>query len=186
VRSKSIFAAFFIGLLCPHASAQWVQTNGPYGGQVNCFAISGRNLFAGTQSGVFLSTSNGTCWTVVNAGLTNTSVQALGVSGTNLFAGTNESGVLRRALSRMTTSVESSTSGLPHEFLLQQNYPNPFNPVTTIRWGSPQESAVQLSIHNLLGQEVATLVNEEQEAGYPETRFDASGLASGMYFYHLS
>jgi len=66
-----------------------VQTNGPYGGDVRCFAVSGRNIFAGTYGGgVFLSTNNGTSWTQVNNGLTNTVVLSLAVSGTNIFAGT--------------------------------------------------------------------------------------------------
>jgi len=73
--------------------AQWVQTNGPYGGYIRCFAVSGTNIFAGTGGGVFLSANNGTSWTDVNKGLTNTDVQALAVSGTNLFAGTWGGGV---------------------------------------------------------------------------------------------
>ncbi len=76
-----------VGLHSAHA--QWVQTNGPYGGYINCFTVSGTNLFAGTSGGVFLSTNNGTSWTAVNNGLTNTDVRALAVSGTNLFAGTS-------------------------------------------------------------------------------------------------
>lgn len=69
--------------------AQWVQTNWP-GGVALCFAVSDTNLFAGTWGGgVFLSTNNGTSWTMVNNGLTNTNVRTLTVSGTNLFAGTD-------------------------------------------------------------------------------------------------
>ena len=52
-------------------NAQWVQTNGPNGGTVNCFAISDTNIYAGTNGGVFLSTNNGTSWTAINTGLTN-------------------------------------------------------------------------------------------------------------------
>lgn len=73
-------------------NAQWVQTTGPYGGTINCFAVSSNgidtNLFTGTERGVFLSTNNGTNWTAVNTGLTDTSVLSLAVSGANLFAGT--------------------------------------------------------------------------------------------------
>ena len=71
-------------------NAQWVQTNGPYGGFIEDIAISGNNIFAGTSGsgGVYLSTNNGTSWAAVNNGLTNTSVQSLAVSGTNIFAGT--------------------------------------------------------------------------------------------------
>jgi hypothetical protein len=68
--------------------AQWVQTSGPEGGIVQCIAVSGANLFAGTYlGGVFVSTDNGTSWTVANNGLTNKNVYCLAVSGTNLFAG---------------------------------------------------------------------------------------------------
>ena len=71
------------------SQAQWVQTKGPYGGIVSCFALSGTNLFTGTEAGVFLSTDNGSHWTAVDSGLTNTNVSALTVIGTNLFAGTD-------------------------------------------------------------------------------------------------
>src|ERR1035437_3699340 len=73
--------------------AQWVQTNGPYDGDVRCFAVSGTNLFAGTDVGVFLSTNNGTSWAAVNTGLTFSDIFALAVSGTNLFAGTRDGGI---------------------------------------------------------------------------------------------
>ena len=83
------------------------------------------------------------------------------------------------------TSVEGGTSAVPTTFALEQNYPNPFNPSTTIRYGLPHKSAVQLTIFNILGQQVALLQNGEQEAGYHEAKFEASGFASGMYFYRL-
>jgi len=98
--TKNLAAAFLIfiiancSLLFDNCKAQWIQTNGPYGGIVNCFVVSGTNLFAGTDGGgVFLSTNNGTSWTVVNNGLTSTYVSSFAVSGTNLFAGTYGGGV---------------------------------------------------------------------------------------------
>jgi hypothetical protein len=73
----------------------------------------------------------------------------------------------------------------PLQFELSQNYPNPFNPSTTINFSIPQSSNVTLKIFNTLGQEVATLVNENMESGVHTINFDASALNSGIYFYRL-
>ena len=72
-----------------------------------------------------------------------------------------------------------------HKFELQQNYPNPFNPTTTIKFSIPKSGVVTLKVFNLLGQEVATLINEEMNAGSYKVNFDASKLGSGVYFYKL-
>jgi hypothetical protein len=74
---------------------------------------------------------------------------------------------------------------IPKKFALYQNYPNPFNPSTTVSYDLPVRSRVKLSIYNILGQEVATLVDKEQEPGRYNVKFDASGLPSGIYFYRL-
>jgi len=74
---------------------------------------------------------------------------------------------------------------IPTSFILYQNYPNPFNPVTVIRYGIPERSHVTLTIYNSLGQEVATLVNEEIDANFYEVTFDASNITSGVYFYRI-
>ncbi|NQV36995.1 MAG: T9SS type A sorting domain-containing protein [Candidatus Marinimicrobia bacterium] len=77
-------------------------------------------------------------------------------------------------------------SYFPEKFLLYQNYPNPFNPVTTLRYELPKQAHVKLSIFDLLGREVAVLVNSFQVPGVREIQFDASDLTSGMYLYRLT
>ncbi len=83
------------------------------------------------------------------------------------------------------TGVETA-EGVPGEFRLQQNYPNPFNPTTTISFTLPHTATVTLKVFNALGQEVGTLVNGTVTAGSHVVTFDATGLATGMYFYRLT
>jgi hypothetical protein len=69
---------------------------------------------------------------------------------------------------------------------MDQNYPNPFNPSTQITYQIPERSTVRLRVFDVLGKEVATLVNTEQAGGYHSVQFDAEGLRSGVYFYTLT
>ncbi len=79
------------------------------------------------------------------------------------------------------------TNGIiPKTYELSQNYPNPFNPVTTIKYQIPDDGLVKLIVFDVLGREVKTLVNTVQTAGVYEVRFDASSVASGVYFYRMS
>ncbi|MFI5407223.1 MAG: T9SS type A sorting domain-containing protein, partial [Nitrososphaerales archaeon] len=71
------------------------------------------------------------------------------------------------------------------KFSLEQNYPNPFNPVTSIKYSIAEDGIVNLAIYNLLGEKVATVVNEEKSAGSYEVEFKADNLPSGIYFYKL-
>jgi hypothetical protein len=79
----------------------------------------------------------------------------------------------------------SDEPALPTTFALNQNYPNPFNPTTVISYQLPVASDVRLIVYDLLGREVAVLVNEKKAPGSYQVRFDASGLSSGVYFYRL-
>ncbi len=84
------------------------------------------------------------------------------------------------------TGVEEINSNIPSKFTVKQNYPNPFNPTTNIEFSIPLKSKVSLKVFNVLGQEVAQLVNKELAAGNYNVNFDASNLTSGIYFYTLS
>jgi hypothetical protein len=87
--------------------------------------------------------------------------------------------------------IERNTTDVPQEiqkpelFILYQNYPNPFNPTTTIRFSLPQRSYVTLKVFDVLGREIATLVNEELNAGEHSVVYETKGLSSGLYFCRL-
>jgi Secretion system C-terminal sorting domain len=88
-------------------------------------------------------------------------------------------------LQTITLGVRDVSNSVPEQYSLAQNYPNPFNPATTIQFSLKTGSHVELTVTNVLGQPVKTLVNEEVAAGTHEVTFDASAMASGIYFYTL-
>lgn len=84
------------------------------------------------------------------------------------------------------TDVKERQSSIPDRFSLHQNYPNPFNPQTTISYSLPRAGVVTLTVYNLIGRKITTLVNNERKAAGSHTvLFDAAGLPSGVYFYRL-
>lgn len=85
-----------------------------------------------------------------------------------------------------TSDIEDITNGIVSSYDLTQNFPNPFNPVTTIQYAIPEAGFVQIKIFNILGQEVASLVNMEQSSGSYKVLFDASRLSSGVYLYQIN
>jgi len=84
------------------------------------------------------------------------------------------------------TGVTAAPDGAPTSFRLEQNYPNPFNPTTNIVYDVPSQSRVTLTVLDVLGRELAVLVDQVQSPGRYKAIFDASGLASGVYFYRLA
>ncbi|MFQ6604317.1 MAG: T9SS type A sorting domain-containing protein, partial [Fidelibacterota bacterium] len=110
---------------------------------------------------------------------------ALNTSPSYHWVGMEPDGPLQSAMAwiadALTTNPESALG--PKNFYLHPNYPNPFNPITTIRYELPEQTAVKLAVYDILGQEVAVLVQEQQAPGIREVKFDARNLASGIYFY---
>ncbi len=86
----------------------------------------------------------------------------------------------------LVTGISDEPGSMPTAYALEQNYPNPFNPVTTIRFDLPRSSEVRLNVYDVLGREVALLVNGKKEAGHHEVTFDAAGVSSGVYLYRLT
>lgn len=87
-------------------------------------------------------------------------------------------------LSAMATD-RNGLSNTPLKFDLYQNYPNPFNPVTIIKYDIVKVQDVKVTIYDILGREVKTLVNEQQQPGSYTIKWDASNVSSGVYFYQL-
>jgi len=126
----------------------------------------------------------------------NNNVYAIAASGTDVYVGgsfiqANAGGtgaVAANYIARWNngaTSVEQIGDDIPTTYLLSQNYPNPFNPSTTISFSIPTSEFVTLKVYDMLGREVATLVNENLSAGSYSYNFDASNLTSGVYLYKL-
>jgi hypothetical protein len=181
----------------------WNQTN-LTDKVVNSLTAIGNNLFAGIQNsptdsgGVYLSTNNGLSWIKKNQGFNSIiAVQSLLILNDNIFAGTNVQSVWRRPLLEII-GIQNISTEIPSSFSLGQNYPNPFNSMTKIKFDIPSSGfpiktfgndKVVLKVFDILGKEIATLVNESALGGHPgtyEVTFDASMLTSGVYFYRLS
>jgi photosystem II stability/assembly factor-like uncharacterized protein len=156
---------------------------------VESMCALGDNVFAGTFSwGVFKSSDIGNNWVI--DGLLQRVIYSQYVCDTLLYAGLAQGGIWYRSLSEITDVALETHSATPLSFLLQQNYPNPFNPSTSIQYAINSTQFVTLKVYDLLGREVATLVNEEKPAGSYEIDFNVGrdsspALASGIYFYKL-
>jgi len=149
--------------------------------------VIGNKLTALTyNSGVYLSTNNGINWIARNQGFEqNMNYYSIIQKDENVFLGTNK-GVWKRQVSDLV-NINKISSKIPSSFSLFQNYPNPFNPTTNIKYQILNNSNVTLKIYDILGKEIATLINNEKHtAGTYEVNWDASTYPSGVYFYKLT
>jgi photosystem II stability/assembly factor-like uncharacterized protein len=143
-------------------------------------------LYAG-GNGVFVSSDEGADWLNITHNLPSPPLAhalTLGADG-HLYVGTVKSGVWKSAQS-VTSAADEYLSNYPREFILYQNYPNPFNPRTSIGYRLPSRSYVTLKVFDLLGCEVATIVNGRKESGEHSVTWNAGNLPSGIYYYRLT
>ena len=143
------------------------------------------------QYGIYKSTNNGNQWQSYNTGIPYYFATTLEIGDSTLFAGIWGHGLW--SIKKIITGIDQSLILVPEKFYLSQNYPNPFNPSTKIKYSIPnvtlsgvEGSRVTLKVFDVLGNEVATLVNEYRNAGNYEFDFNAASLSSGIYFYRLS
>ncbi len=152
------------------------------------------DIFIGTNHGIWESKNAGTSWDRLNfSGLKSYTINDIAISNNgDIFIA--ETGGSVQYIPGLITVIDNIKNIAPRQFLLSQNYPNPFNPTTTIRYdiqkvkaqnfASPQYN-VKLIVYDVLGKEIATLVNKKQSSGRYAVEFNASSLSSGIYYYRL-
>ncbi|MBK7254743.1 MAG: T9SS type A sorting domain-containing protein [Ignavibacteria bacterium] len=144
-----------------------------------------------------VSTNRGTSWISVNTGLTDIDITSIAVTQGYIFAGTSNGNIWRRPLNEIPLSIRKNKLNISEDIILKGNYPNPFNPVTKIKYELRVANYVTVTVYDVSGNKVETLVNQKQNAGSYEVEFDArlsppsrsrergSDLSSGVYFYKV-
>jgi photosystem II stability/assembly factor-like uncharacterized protein len=152
------------------------------------FTDANTGTVVGEEGTILRTTNGGVTWVSQPSG---TSRSLNGVFFTDSYTGTvvGGGGTILRTTTGGVTGVEEEPTiegELPKSYALRQNYPNPFNPSTTIEFALPHSGYIYLKVHNVLGEEVATLIDGDHDAGTFKATWDASGLPSGVYFYRLT
>ena len=192
VSDNNIFAATggYGGVfLSTNNGTNWIEVNSgfPNPTSVSSLAASGGNILAVHYTdGIFLSTNNGNKWTAVDAGLTNIEVTSLSVSGNTIYAGTNGSGVWRRPLSEMIdlTDVhprEEPINQAPFKIGVQSRAGS----ALSVEFNIPHSKRVAVTMHDLAGREISSLVNQHFDAGSYRYLWDTRTFAQGCFMLKM-
>ena len=188
VSGANIFAGTYGGgvFMSSNNGSNWFNINmGMTNKYVMALVVSGSNLFAGTLNGIFLSTNNGTNWIQKNQGINP--VQAFycfSIKDNFIFTGAQYGSIWRRSLTEII-GIQNISTEMSSTYSLSQNYPNPFNPTTTIKFVLARKGKASIIILDMLGKEIAKLVNEFLNAGTYTVDWNASDFPSGVYFCRL-
>jgi len=164
----------------------WNPWNHGLPAAVLCFEENSPVLFVGTKGkGVYRSINNGISWIKISDGLTDSIINDLHIGGAYLYAAVEGAGIWRRPLSEITSSVKPKGRNISKAVSLDNSFPNPCGVGTTINFSIPNSSRPKLTVHDVLGKEVALLLDEELEQGSYSIYFETINLPDGVYFYIL-
>jgi len=139
----------------------------------------------GTAGTILKTTNGGTNWNSQTSGTTWGLYSVYFVNNNTGWAVGDNGTILKTTDGGVTFIGDEEIIKIPEDYLLSQNYPNPFNPTTNIQYAVSIRQFVTLKVYDVLGNEIATLVNEEKTAGSYAVEFNGDGLTSGVYFYRL-
>jgi len=142
------------------------------------------NLYQWTKDGFDIPGATNNTYDIVSADTTDSGLYVCKITNTIATELTLYSRQMNVTVESVT-ATEETKNAIPKEFTLSQNFPNPFNPATTIRYTLPESGNVKLNVYNLLGEQVAELVNEFKEVGAYAINFNADNLQSGVYIYKI-
>ncbi len=152
-------------------------------------AVNDTIIYAESGNDIYYSLNRGFEW--LYGGEPDYAINCMEIGGKYLFVGVFApffvaNSVWKRSLSEMTTTdIRGNNKPFPTGFGLCQNYPNPFNPNTNINYTIPNSNFVSITVYDVLGNKIETLVNEYKSAGSYQTRFNGENFSSGIYFYRL-
>jgi photosystem II stability/assembly factor-like uncharacterized protein len=180
------FAIYQYGLISKTTDGGYSWSNHYRAGIFSDVAMmDSSNITVVGNGGLILrSTDAGASWFTVPSGTTVDLKQVKFIDKNHGFISSDL--FLLRTTNGGLTFVQDENPGTPHGYQLMQNYPNPFNPSTTINYSLPKYSKVTIRIFNVLGQEITTLINNEEPAGWYNIVWNAGDLASGVYICQLS
>ncbi len=199
VSDENIWASFFpdsnygwlgmdsgIVLRTSNGGVNWIYQNLPITERVNSFYfINSATGYAACGGGlIFKTTNSGNLWSQQNSGSSEFLKSVFFINNTTGWV-SGGNGTILKTTTGGSVAIQQISTTIPDKFYLEQNYPNPFNPATVISFQLPAAGFVKLKVFDLLGREIANLVNENLSAGSCKYDFNASALPSGIYFYKL-
>jgi len=155
--------------------------------RINTILSNNNILYVGTKdSGLFNASAGNWESTNRNAGIFSLNITALAADSNNIYVGDNCGLVYSGPFNSISYIKNNNNNKIPSDYKLSQNYPNPFNPSTNIKFEIPKSSFVNLVVYDMLGREIAKLVNEKLNVGIYSVDWNGSNFSSGMYFYKLT